>query len=262
VESVLAYVKRGQPVVIACCSAPGLTSPISLSGTIIQNNAEVLAGLVMTQLVRPGAPVVYGNVTFTSNMRTAEPVSWGPEVGVFCRYGKAMADFYGVPFRGGGSLSSAKELDYQNGAETALSLQATLDAGTDLIFHGLGEMDGLNLFSFEKYALDEELILSLRANETRNLFDEELLCLESMEEVGPRGNYLAEDETVELYREEIFWPQLSNIGSYNAWETKGRPGVEQLAGALVEKRLAEYQPPCLNERQNKFLRSILQGIDD
>lgn len=261
VESLLAYTRRNLPVVIACCSSPGLTSPITLSGTIIQNNAEVLAGIVMTQLVNPGAPVVYGNVTFSSNMRTAETVSWGPEVDVICHYAKAMADFYGLPFRGGGSLSSAKELDYQNGAETALALQATMDAGTDLVFHIFGEMDGLNIFSFEKYVLDEELLASMRSIQDRDLFDEELLCMESMEEVGPHGNYLAEDETVEFYQSEIFCPKLFNTSSYSTWEAKGGPSVQENAKTLVEKRLAEYELPEYTPKQQKILEDVLRGVD-
>ena len=77
IEGQLAYTKRNLPVVIACCAIPGMTSPVTLGGTIVQNNAEVLAGVIMTQLVNPGAPVVYGNTTYVSNMRKAMPVSWG-----------------------------------------------------------------------------------------------------------------------------------------------------------------------------------------
>lgn len=262
VEAILAYTKRNLPVVIACCSSPGMTSPITLSGTLIQNNAEVLAGIIMTQIVNPGAPVVYGNTTFTSNMRTAETVSWGPEVDVFIHYAKAMADYYGLPYRGGGSLCAAKDLDFENGAETALSLQATMDAGTDFIFHVFGEMDGLNAFSLEKYVLDEELLASMLSIKDRDIFADELLCIESMEEVGPRGNFLVEEDTVDLYQEEIFFPRLSNIGSYNSWEAKGRPSVVENAKAAVEKRLAAYELPEYTPKQKKILDDILQGIDE
>lgn len=261
VEAILAYTRRNQPVVIACCSSPGMTSPITMSGTLIQNNAEVLAGIIMTQIVNPGAPVVYGNTSYTSNMRTAETVSWGPEVDVTIHYAKAMADFYGLPYRGGGSLSAAKELDFENGAETALCLAATMDAGTDFIFHVFGEMDGLNAFSPEKYVLDEELMASLLHTKDRDIFAEEFLCMESMEDVGPRGNYLTEEETVDLYKSEVFYPSLSNISTYSGWEAGGRPSVVEKAKAAVEKRLAEYEFPEYSLRQKKILDHILQGIE-
>lgn len=246
---------------ITCCSSPGLTSPITLGGTLIQNNAEVLAGIIMTQLVAPGLPVIYGNLTFTTNMRTAETVSWGPEAEVFLRYGKAMADFYGLPFRGGGSLSSSKTLDYQNGAETALSLQTAMHAGTDMIFHIFGELDGLNIFSFEKYVLDEELLMGMLSVRDRDLFAEDMLCMDSLAEVGPRGNFLLEEETLEYCHSEIFYPRLFNISSYTAWQMKGSPDVEELAKQAVEKRIAEYELPEFAPRQQKILERVLKGID-
>ena len=123
----LAYVKQNQPVVITCCSAPGMTSPITVGGTVVQNNAEVLAGIIMTQVANPGVPVVYGNVTYSADMRQAVPISWGPEDAVFMQYAKAMADFYGIHSRVGGSLSGAKQLDWQDGAATAVSLMTTFD---------------------------------------------------------------------------------------------------------------------------------------
>lgn len=261
VEAQLAYTKRNLPVVIACCSIPGMTSPITLGGTIVQNNAEVLAGVLMTQFVNPGAPVVYGNTTYVSNMRKASPVSWGCEEAVFIQYAKAMADFYGVPCRTGGSLSMGKELDYQNGAETAMSLMTSLDVGSDFIFHSFGEMDGLNVFSFEKYVLDEQIMEARKAAEAIDIFSSEDMSLESMEEEGPGGNYLLEEETMELYREEIYYPELYNIENYDEWQRNGRISVEEKAAERVKKRLEEYQAPEYSERQKQILNQALKGFE-
>ncbi len=84
VAATLAYVKQNQPVVITCCSAPGMTSPITVGGTVVQNNAEVLAGIIMTQVVNPGVPVVYGNVTYSADMRKAVPISGGRRLRCLC----------------------------------------------------------------------------------------------------------------------------------------------------------------------------------
>lgn len=261
VEAITAYSKRNLPVCIACCSTPGMTSPITVGGTILVNNAEVLAGIVMTQLLNPGCPVIYGNTTFTSNMRAAETVSWGPEVDMIIHYAKAMSDFYGLPYRGGGSLPAAKDLDFECGAESALCLQATMDAGTDFIFHVFGEVDSLNAFSNEKYVLDEEILGEILSQKDRDLFSDEMLNLESIEDVGPRGNFLTEEDTVEMYSDEIYYPRLFNIGGYKAWEGAGRPSVIEKAHKAVEKRLAEYEQPQFSERQNKLLADVLEGID-
>lgn len=133
-----------------------------------------------------------------------------------------------------------KELDYQNGAETAMSLMTSLDVGSDFIFHSFGEMDGLNVFSFEKYVLDEQIMEARKAAEAIDIFSSEDMSLESMEEEGPGGNYLLEEETMELYREEIYYPELYNIENYDEWQRNGRISVEEKAAERVKKRLEEY----------------------
>ncbi len=248
IEGQLAYTKRNLPVVIACCAIPGMTSPVTLGGTIVQNNAEVLAGVIMTQLVNPGAPVIYGNTTYVSNMRKAMPVSWGCEEALFIQYAKAMADYYHVPCRTGGSLSMGKELDYQNGAETAMSLMTSLDVKADFIFHSFGEMDGLNVFSFEKYVLDEQIMEARKSVERIDIFSEEDMDLETIQEVGPGGNYLAEEETILRYRTEIYYPELYSMEklrrvgaqrkSVRGAESKGTGGKtpERIHGAGVYRK--------------------------
>lgn len=261
IEGQLAYTKRNLPVVIACCAIPGMTSPVTLGGTIVQNNAEVLAGVIMTQLVNPGAPVVYGNTTYVSNMRKAMPVSWGCEEALFIQYAKAMADYYHIPCRTGGSLSMGKELDYQNGAETAMSLMTSLDVKADFIFHSFGEMDGLNVFSFEKYVLDEQMMAARKSAESIDIFSEEDMDLETIEEVGPGGNYLAEEETILRYRTEIYYPELYSLENYADWERNGRVSVEQKAKERVEKRLREYTQPEYTAKQRAVLEKALEGFD-
>lgn len=260
VAAILAYIKRNQPVVITCCSAPGMTSPITVGGTIVQNNAEVLAGIVMTQIVNPGVPVVYGNVSYSADMRKAVPISWGPEVAVFMQYAKAMADFYGIPSRVGGSLSGAKQLDWQDGAETAISLMTTFDCDTDFIFHAFGEMDCLNVFSMEKYILDEELLEARFSVENCEYITEEAIHMDMIKRVGPGGTYMLEDETLELYQTALFRPRLFNSETYYNWKQLGMPSVILKTQDVVKERLAEYQPPVYNERQTKMLDELLEVL--
>lgn len=261
VESILTFSRRNQPICITCCSMPGMTSPITLGGTIVQNNAEILAGLIMTQIVSPGSPVIYGNLSFVSDMRKAVPVSWGPEVAVFMQYSKAMAEFYHVPCRTGGTLSSAKEVDWQDGAETAMSLMTVFDCGVDYVLHGCGGLDGLNTFSPEKFVLDEQLILSRRSLMDRELFSDEAINLESMKEVGPGGNYLLEEDTLELYRTELFYPSLFNTEPLSSWEREGRASVFEKARKEVEQRVEGFTFPVYDKRQQELLSRALEGVD-
>lgn len=259
--AILSYIKRNQPVVIACCSTPGMTSPISIGSTIVQNNAEVLAGMVMSQLVQPGVPIVYGNVTYSSDIRRAMPISWGPEVRAFIQYAKAMADFYKVPNRIGGSLSGAKQLDWQDGAETAISLITTIDNDCDFIFHACGELDCLNVFSLEKYVLDEELLTAYLSMENRELITEDSINLDIIRHVGPGGTYLLEEETLKKYPTELFRPRLFNCENYYSWKHTGMPSVILKARKLLEERLEQHEMPRYDERQNRMLEEVLSLIE-
>ena len=261
IEAILAFTKRNQPICITCCSMPGMTSPITLAGTIVQNNAEVLAGLVMTQIVNPGSPVIYGNLTFVSNMRQAVPVSWGPEVALFIQCAKAMADFYHVPCRTAGALSSAKDVDWQDGAETAMAMMTAYDCKIDFVLHAAGGLDGLNTYSPEKYILDEQLLAGRLSMVNReDIFSEENINMESIEEVGPDDNYLLEDDTLELYQTEIFYAKHFNIDAYATWEKNGKESVFQKAHKEVERRLATFKYPEYDERQMAMLDKILEGV--
>ena len=238
-----------------------MSSPITVAGTIVQNNAEILAGMVMTQMVNPGIPVIYGNVTYSSDLRKAIPVSWGPEVGVFIQYAKAMADFYQVPCRVGGSLSGAKQLDWQDGAETAISMMTTLDCQTDLMFQALGQMDCLTVFSFEKYLLDEELLEARLSVEEKNYITEENIHMDMIQRVGPGGSYMLEEETLELYRTELFHSSLFNCERYHDWKKQGMNSVISKAHEAVKERLEAYEPPVYDARRTRMLESVLKGLD-
>ena len=255
IEALLSYTTRNLPVVVACCSTPGMTSPITVGGSVVQNNAEVLAGLVMTQLVNPGCPVVYGNVTFGSNLRVATPTSWGPEVAIFTQYAAAMAKYYKVPCRVGGNLSVAKAVDWQDGAQSALSMMTALDCGCDFVFHACGELDCLNIFSMEKYVLDEDIIRQRLETEKREFITDDAIDMESIEDVAttPGGNFLAEDDTVELYQTEYYLAELFSCESYDKWQAMGAPSVLERAHKRVEERLASFVAPEYTPEQMAIL---------
>ena len=257
VESILAFVKRNLPVVITCCSMPGLTSPITIGGTIVQNNAEILAGIVMTQMVNPGVPVVYGNCSFGSDMRFASPASGAIEITIISKYAKAMADYYKVPCRVSGSFTDAKEMDWQAGAECSISLLAALENNSDFIFHSCGELDGLNIFSMEKFLLDEEIISSYMSLENRDYFSDESIDVKSIENVGPGGNYLFEEKTLTECRSELFIPKTYNREVYDNWKINGCPTVLSNASAEVKKRLESYENVELTFEQEKIISDIL-----
>ncbi len=259
IESILAFVKRNLPVVITCCSMPGLTSPITIGGTIVQNNAEVLAGIVMTQIINPGAPVIYGNCSFGSDMRYATPAAGAIEAPIIAKYSKAMSSYYKVPCRVGGSLTDSKELDWQAGSECTTSLLSALENNSDFLFHSCGEIDGLNIFSMEKFLLDEEIISSYLSIENRDFINDESINVESIKNVGPGGNYLFEEDTLIKCRDELFIPKTYNREIYINWKTNGCPTVLSNVKAEVKKRLDNYINLELNLVQSKMISDIIDN---
>ncbi|MCR2020840.1 trimethylamine methyltransferase family protein, partial [Blautia pseudococcoides] len=127
--------------------------------------------------------------------------------------------------------------------------------------HSFGEMDGLNVFSFEKYVLDEQIMAARKSVESIDIFSEEDMDLETISEVGPGGNYLVEEETILRYRTEIYYPELYSLENYADWERNGRVSVEQKAKERVEKRLREYTPPKFTAKQRAVLEKALEGFD-
>lgn len=259
IEAILSYVKEQQPICITCCSMPGLTSPISLYGTLVQNNAEIMAGIIMTQVINPGTPVIYGNSSFGIDMRYASPVPGSIETSMMIPYIKGLAEYYGLPSRSGGSLTDSKVIDWQTGAESTLSLSSSLMNNISLIYHAAGELDALMMFSFEKFLLDEELILSIkRLLSAPSIAESDYI--ESIHRIGPGGNYLYEIETSQDFKKEHRLPNFAIKDMYDNWIAEGRSTAFSKASEALLKRLSQYEKPSITSEQTKILDQYLKGI--
>ncbi|SMD11815.1 trimethylamine methyltransferase family protein [Sporomusa malonica] len=157
-ETIMVFVKHAQPVVIAACSMAGTTAPVTLAGTIALTNAEVLAGIAVTQMLKEGTPVVYGSQSTTSDMKTGCIAIGSPEGALCYEYAARLAKAYRLPCRGGGALTDAKSLSVQAGYESMLTYLVTQQAGMNLIFQSSGVMDGYASMSYEKFIIDLEII--------------------------------------------------------------------------------------------------------
>ncbi|MEG0377413.1 MAG: trimethylamine methyltransferase family protein [Eubacterium sp.] len=158
IDKIFASCAENQPIWIAPCAMPLLTAPASLAGLMSTTNAEILAGMILSQLIKPGIPFLYGNVSGSTDMRTVQLCIGSPEAALICYATAGLADLYHLPFRSGGALCDAKDLDSQAGAESMMMIYATLDCGADYVMHMLGTMGAYNIVSFEKFILDEEIV--------------------------------------------------------------------------------------------------------
>lgn len=252
VERILAHCDENQPLWISPCGMALLTAPPSIAGMMAMTNAETLAGIVLTQLCRPGLPVVYGNTSAGTNLRTLQLSIGAPESALICYATAGLADLYHMPFRTGGALSDAKDFDIQAGIESEMLTFATLDCGADLIAHACGIMGSFNVISFEKYLIDEEITAMCDRLISGIDCDESRFCLDEIEKTGARGTFL-KGRTPKMYRQEFYLPQFLNKEDPNQWMNKGAQSVYEICREEVERRIASYQAPDITKEQNDLL---------
>ena len=157
-DALIAWAEANQAIAVTPFLLSGATAPVSVSGGLAQQAAEALTGVAMAQLVRPGTPCVYGSFYTATDMRTGAPAFGTPESVLGLLAGGQISRRYGLPFRGGGGLASSNTVDAQAAAETALMLTATMLAKADVVLHAAGWLEGGLTASFEKFALDVELL--------------------------------------------------------------------------------------------------------
>ncbi|SMD11810.1 trimethylamine methyltransferase family protein [Sporomusa malonica] len=239
-ETMMVFVKHAQPVIIAAASMAGTTAPITLAGTIALTNAEVLAGIAVTQMLSEGAPVVYGSQTTTSDMRTGCIAIGSPEGALCYEYAARLAKAYGLPCRGGGSLTDSKSLSVQAGYESMLTHLATHRARMNLIFQSAGIMDGYSSMSYEKFVVDLEIIRMVKRYLEGVKVNPTTLAVDVIHEVGIAGHFLTAEHTMKHCRKEPFIPEISLRGT-----VMGDPSealLEKIRNKK-EKMLTTYQRP-------------------
>jgi len=211
-DSLLLLAKHGQPVIITPAAMAGSTGPITLSGTIVQSNAEILAGIALAQMVREGTPVVYGMQSTSADMRTGGIADGSPERALCVAYGARLAKAYGLPCRGGGAETDAKSVSVQSGYESMMDLLVAGQEKMNLIIHSGGILDSHGAMSYEKFITDVEIMGMIRRFLKDIELDEESLGVDIIKSVGPGGEYLTSDHTMKHCRTEPYLPIVSARG--------------------------------------------------
>jgi trimethylamine--corrinoid protein Co-methyltransferase len=253
----ITYARYGQPVVITPFILAGAMSPITMAAALAQQNAEALAGVALTQLVNPGGPVIYGGFTTNIDMQTGSPAFGGPEGALALFAGAQLARFYGLPYRGSGSLNNSKIPDAQASYETQMTLWPAIMAHTNLIHHSAGWLEAGLVFSFEKFMLDLEGLLMMYRLLDGIEVTEETLALDWVAEVGPGGHHLGTAHTMARFRSEFHLPLISDRQNYEAWVEQGSLDAGQRAHRLWKELLASYEPPPIDPAVEDALRDYV-----
>jgi trimethylamine--corrinoid protein Co-methyltransferase len=252
-EALLVFAEHRQPVIIMGGGILGSTTPIRVAGLLAIQNASVLAGLTLTQLINPGVPVIYGVAGSPLDMQTGAYYIAGPEFSIILEAGTAMAKFYRLPCRGGGALTDSHALDFQAGYQSALLLDLALKIGVDFVLHACGILGTFMAMSPEKFVIDEELCRhSLTARSNPEISDA-TIDLRTIAEVGVGGEFLTHRTTLELCRQEIVRLPLSNRLAYEEWNALETPAYKDKAALMVAQRLEKYQRPDIEPEVEKEL---------
>lgn len=253
-------VEEGIPVALSSAPMAGSTSPVTLAGTLAQVNAEQLSGIVLTQSINSGAPVIYGGIPTVADMRTMSFLDGAIELGILAAACAQLAQYYNFPYYAWGGLTDSKIPDIQAGYEKGMTLVMAALAGANYIHNAAGMLESTTTVAYEQYVIDNEIIgMAMRALQGIEV-NEDTLALKVIDKVGPGGNYLAETHTVKHMRSELFFPKVSDRSLREEWISKGGKDARERAREIAKNILAEHKPLPIPSDIDKKIRSKIKGL--
>lgn len=237
---------RGIPVTCAPAPISGASAPATLAGTLVQMHAEALAGVALTQVLAPGAKVFYGAVPAPMDLRTMEYAMGSVEMALMNAAAVQLARHYRLPIYASAGVTESKRPEVQAGCEKSLSNLLVAANGADLVHLAAGMLDSGNSISYAQFVIDNEIIGMIRRILGGITVNENTLAAELIERVGPGGNYVIEDHTIDHMFSEFFYPELGIRSNFDVWESRGRPDMLS----------------CANEKAEAIIRSSSEGLLD
>ena len=253
-QGIIEMSARNQAIIITPFTLAGAMAPVTLAGALAQQNAEALAGIMFTQLVRPGAPVVYGGFTSNVDMKTGAPAFGTPEYMKTAAAGGQLARRYKLPYRTS-NVCAANTVDAQSAWESVFSLWGAVMGGGNYIKHASGWMEGGLCHSFEKAVIDFDLLQMVAGFLEPIEVNSETLALDAIAEAGPRGHFFGTAQTQALYRDAFYSPLISDWRNFENWTEAGSPTAFEKANKVWKQALKEYEAPYLDP-------AIAEELDD
>ena len=252
------YAAANQACIVSPFIVGGAMAPVSVAGTLTQVMAEVLAGVAYSQLIRKGAPVIFGAFVTSIDMNSGAPTFGTPEAAHITYGAGQLARRLGLPYRSAGSFCGSKLPDAQAGYETANSLNVGLLAGVNFMLHGCGWLEGGLVSSFEKFVMDADQLGTLHGIAKGVSIDENAQAMGAIAEVGPGGHYLGCEHTQNNFKDAFWRSDLLDYKPFETWSDEGARDTEALAAARVEKLLNDYQQPHLDPAIDEALKAYIR----
>ncbi len=255
-EGLCAMARAGQPVAMTPFTLSGAMSPVTIAGALAQQNAEALALIALSQIVAPGAPVMYGGFTSNVDMRTGAPAFGTPEYAKAQLASGQLARRYNIPFRSS-NVTASNCVDVQAAYESGMSLWSTIMGGVHLIEHAAGWLEGGLTASFEKLILDAEMLQLMRSFLDPLAVNNETLAFEAMQEVGPGGHFFGAQHTLARFDQAFYEPMLSDWRNFETWSEAGAKTGTERAHLIWKELLRTYEEPPLDPARLEALEAYV-----
>ncbi len=256
-EAARVYAERNQATIITPFILAGAMAPTTSAGVAAQTLAEALVGLAFVQLVRPGAPVIFGSFASSMSMQTGAPTFGTPEPAIVLYTCAALARRLGVPFRSGGALTASKVPDAQAAYESASTLIPTLMAGVHFVLHAAGWLEGGLAVGYEKFVIDDDQ-LGMMATFAQGLdLSENGQALDAFRAHEPGVHFLGTPHTLANFETAFARSEVADNSSFEQWTEEGSLDAAQRANSIWKSRLASYEPPPIDEAVDAELRDFV-----
>ncbi|MBN2630828.1 MAG: trimethylamine methyltransferase family protein [Rhodobacteraceae bacterium] len=249
------YARANQAVIISPFIVGGAMAPVTVAGTLTQVLAEVLAGVAHSQLIRPGAPVIFGAFVTSIDMNSGAPTFGTPEAAHITYGAGQLARRLNLPYRSGGAFCGSKLPDAQAAYETANSLNTALLAGVNFMLHACGWLEGGLVSSYEKYVMDADQLGTLHHLAQGIMMDSNGQAMDALREVGPGGHFLGCAHTQANFKSAFWRSDLFDYKPFETWAEEGARDTQSLAAERVRKQLGDYQQPALDD-------AVREALDD
>jgi trimethylamine--corrinoid protein Co-methyltransferase len=254
-DAMKVYARHNQPVILAPFALCGASTSASAVGAVAQVNAEALAGVAFTQLVRPGSPQIYGQFMVTVDMKTGAPMGGTPEAAQMMYLMGALARKYRLPWRTSGFHVGSKLNDAQAGYEANMLMHAAVLAGANYIWHAAGWLEAGMACGYSKFATDCEQLIGWYKYAGGLSFDDFKDAMAAVREVGPAGHFLGTKHTLDHFESAFFLPSVMDFNSFEQWNAGGAKDHDTRGREKARAMLKDYEEPKLDE-------GIADGLDD
>ena len=252
-----AYARANQAAVIVPFILGGAMGPVTNAGAIAQAHAETMVGCAITQLERPGAPVIYGNFMSSMSLRSGSPTFGTPEPALGSLVIGQLARRLGLPLRCAGSFTTSKVPDGQAMQESVTSMLSAIHCGANFILHSAGFLDGLLSMSYEKFMMDADFCGALHTYLGGITVDDNTLAFDAYKEVNPAGHFLGCGHTMANYTTAFYDSSISDDTPFETWTENGKTDAAMRANKRWKAALADYQAPDMDPAVDESIRDFV-----